>query len=122
MNPERSDGTKYPKDKNLKLLADYFGISVADLRYRPIDAAPEVETSLPVRLDQAKLTAAISFMRQLEASYQRDFLPDSVSLVLAAAYDYLLITEKPNTVEMSIVFGKMLEAEDERLRKAAGSR
>ena len=78
--------------------------------------------SQPLRFDQEKLAAAISFVRQLEASYARDFLPESASIVAAAAYKYLELTANPNTIEMTVTFGKMLEAEDERLRKAARSR
>lgn len=78
--------------------------------------------SQAARLDPEKIAAAISFVRQLEASYPRDFLPESVSIVAAAAYEYLALTAKPNMIEMTVTFGKLLEAEDERLRKAARSR
>lgn len=86
----------------------------------PLSDQSSQNQSQPERLDPEKLASAIAFVRQLESNYQRAFTLESVSLVAAAVYEYLLITEKPNAVTMALRFGKMLEDEDGRLRKIAG--
>lgn len=82
---------------------------------------PPSESQVPT-LDREKLSAAIEFVRDLEQSHGREFERGAASLVIAAVYDHLLREEKPNTVVMTVRFGKMLEEEDGRLRAAAGAR
>lgn len=90
-----------------------------NLPHGSIDLPPG--ESQPATLDRDKLTAAIEFVRDLEESHGREFERGAASLVIAAVYDYLQHEAKPNTVVMTVRFGKMLEEEDGRLRSAAGA-
>jgi hypothetical protein len=87
----------------------------------PNGAMDRPPASQAARIDPEKMAASAEFVQQMQDDLGVDLPDDRYWVVVAAAYDYLTQTPKPNTVELTLRIGRMVEGKDERQREVGGA-